>query len=93
MKVPSSFSEDPLLPLSASGMRMCLTTGQTGGGGALWVIEFDLTNDGVPLYAVSIMEFRDGLLTHDAQPASHPPVLLQKLYNVSLEPLLLTMRK
>src|ERR1700750_693779 len=31
------------------------------GGGDLWVTEFVLTYDGVPSYAVSIVEFRDGL--------------------------------
>jgi SnoaL-like domain len=37
------------------------------GGGDLWVTEFVLTYDGVPSYAVSIMEFRDGLLAHETQ--------------------------
>jgi hypothetical protein len=32
------------------------------GGGDLWVTEFLPTYDGVPSYAVSIMEFRDGLV-------------------------------
>src|SRR4051812_23501102 len=30
------------------------------GGGDLWVTEFTLTYDGVPSYAVSIMQFSDG---------------------------------
>src|SRR5712691_8813240 len=30
------------------------------GSGDLWVTEFVLSHDGVPTYAVSIMEFRDG---------------------------------
>src|SRR4029450_9145384 len=30
------------------------------GGGDLWVTEFVLTYDGIPSYAVSIMEFREG---------------------------------
>src|SRR5277367_6628886 len=37
------------------------------GGGSLWVIEFTLTYDGIPSYTVSIMEFRDGLVTHETQ--------------------------
>lgn len=37
------------------------------GHGDLWVTEFILTYDGVPSYAVSIMQFRDGLVTHETQ--------------------------
>ena len=37
------------------------------GSGDLWVTEFVLTYDGVPSYAVSIMEFRDGLVAHETQ--------------------------
>lgn len=37
------------------------------GSGALWVTEFVLTYDGIPSYAVSIMEFRDGLVTNETQ--------------------------
>ena len=37
------------------------------GDGDLWVTEFVLTYDGVPSYAVSIMEFRDGLVAHETQ--------------------------
>ena len=37
------------------------------GGGYLWLTEFVLTYDGKPSYAVSIMEFRDGLVTHETQ--------------------------
>ena len=37
------------------------------GRGDLWVTEFVLTYDGVPSYAVSIMEFRDGLVAHESQ--------------------------
>ena len=37
------------------------------GGGELRVSEFALTYDGVPSYVVSIMEFRDGLVTHETQ--------------------------
>jgi hypothetical protein len=32
------------------------------GSGDLWVTEFVLTYDGIPSYAVSIMEFRKGLV-------------------------------
>ena len=37
------------------------------GGGDLWVTEFVLTYDGMPSYAVSIMEFRDGLVASETQ--------------------------
>jgi hypothetical protein len=37
------------------------------GNGDLWVTEFVLSYDGVPSYAVSIMEFRDGLVAHETQ--------------------------
>ena len=37
------------------------------GGGDLWVTEFVLTYDGVPSYAVSVMEFRDGKVAHETQ--------------------------
>jgi hypothetical protein len=37
------------------------------GSGDLWVTEFVLTYDGIPSYAVSIMEFRDGLVTNETQ--------------------------
>ena len=37
------------------------------GSGDLWVTEFVLAYDGVPSYAVSIMEFRDGLVAHETQ--------------------------
>jgi len=37
------------------------------GSGGLWVTEFVLTYDGIPSYTVSIMEFRDGLVTHETQ--------------------------
>jgi len=37
------------------------------GGGDLWVTEFVLAYDGVPSYAVSIMEFREGLVAHETQ--------------------------
>ena len=37
------------------------------GSGDLWVSEFTLSYDGIPSYAVSIMEFRDGLVAHETQ--------------------------
>src|SRR5215475_10052370 len=37
------------------------------GGGDLWVTEFTLSYDDIPSYAVSIMEFRDGLVAHETQ--------------------------
>ena len=37
------------------------------GSGDLWITEFVLTYDGVPSYAVSIMEFRDGRVGHETQ--------------------------
>jgi hypothetical protein len=37
------------------------------GGGDLWVTEFILSYDGIPSYAVSIMEFRDALVAHETQ--------------------------
>jgi SnoaL-like domain len=37
------------------------------GSGNLWISEFTLSYDGVPSYAVSIMEFREGLVAHETQ--------------------------
>lgn len=37
------------------------------GGGDLWITEFVLSYDGVPSYAVSIMELRDGLVASETQ--------------------------
>ena len=37
------------------------------GSGDLWVTEFVLTYDGRPSYAVSIMEFREGLVARETQ--------------------------
>ena len=37
------------------------------GGGDLWITEFILSYDGIPSYAVSIMEFREGLVAHETQ--------------------------
>jgi hypothetical protein len=37
------------------------------GSDDLWITEFTLTYDGIPSYAVSIMEFNDGLVAHETQ--------------------------
>src|ERR1700712_3210240 len=37
------------------------------GAGDLWVTEYVLSYDGAPSYTVSIMEFREGLVTHETQ--------------------------
>ena len=37
------------------------------GSGDLWLTEFVLTYDGKPSYAVSIMEFREGLVANETQ--------------------------
>ena len=37
------------------------------GSGGLWITEFVLSYDGIPSYAVSIMEFRDGLVAKETQ--------------------------
>jgi hypothetical protein len=37
------------------------------GSGDLWVTEFVLSYDGVPSYAVSIMEFHEGQVVHETQ--------------------------
>ncbi len=37
------------------------------GSGDLWITEFTLTYDDVPSYAVSIMEFREGLVANETQ--------------------------
>ena len=37
------------------------------GSGALWVTEFVLSYDGIPSYAVSIMEFLGGLVASETQ--------------------------
>ena len=43
------------------------TVRRISGSGDLWVSEFVLSYDGIPSYAVSIMEFRDGLVSHETQ--------------------------
>jgi hypothetical protein len=42
------------------------------GSGDLWVTEFVLSYDGKPSYTVSIMEFRDGLVTAETQYFADP---------------------
>ena len=42
------------------------------GDGDLWVTEFVLSYDGKPSYAVSIMEFRDGLVANETQYFADP---------------------
>src|SRR4029078_1296815 len=37
------------------------------GSGNLWITEFVLTYDGIPSYAVSIMELREGLVVNETQ--------------------------
>src|SRR4029077_6525578 len=37
------------------------------GSGDFWVTEFTLSYDSIPYYAVSIMEFREGLVAHETQ--------------------------
>lgn len=47
--------------------KKCFAVRRMVGSGDLWVTEFVLTYDGIPTYAVSIMEFRDGLVAHETQ--------------------------
>jgi hypothetical protein len=42
------------------------------GGGDLWVTEFVLAYDGIPSYAVSIMEFREGRVAKETQYFANP---------------------
>ena len=42
------------------------------GSGELWVTEFTLSYDGVPSYAVSIMEFHEGLVARETQYFADP---------------------
>jgi hypothetical protein len=42
------------------------------GGGGLWVSECMITYDGTPTYSVSVMEFTDGLATHETQYFADP---------------------
>jgi hypothetical protein len=42
------------------------------GCGELWVSECVITYDGVPTYSLSVMEFADGLVTHETQYFADP---------------------
>jgi hypothetical protein len=42
------------------------------GEGDLWVSECVITYDGMPTYSVSVMEFTDGLVTHETQYFADP---------------------
>jgi hypothetical protein len=42
------------------------------GGGEVWVSECVITYDGAPTYSVSVMEFADGLVTHETQYFADP---------------------
>lgn len=42
------------------------------GSGDLWISEFTLSYDDKPSYAVSIMEFHDGLVAHETQYFADP---------------------
>lgn len=42
------------------------------GGGDLWVSECVITYDGVPTHSISVMEFADGLVTHETQYFADP---------------------
>ena len=48
------------------------TIGRIMGGGDLWVSECVITYDDVPTHSVSIMEFTDGLVTHETQYFADP---------------------
>jgi hypothetical protein len=47
--------------------RKRFTVRRIMGGSDLWITEFVLRYDDIPSYAVSIMEFRDGLVFHETQ--------------------------
>src|SRR3954454_4756003 len=42
------------------------------GGGDLWVSECVITYDGAPPFSLSVMEFTDGLVTHETQYFADP---------------------
>jgi hypothetical protein len=48
------------------------TVRRISGSGELWVTELIITYDGKPFYSVSIMEFSDGLVAHEAQYFADP---------------------
>lgn len=48
------------------------TVRRISGSGDFWVTEFVLTYDGIPSYAVSIMNFSDGLVANETQYFASP---------------------
>jgi SnoaL-like domain len=48
------------------------TVGRILGGGGVWVSECVITYDGVPTHSISVMEFADGLVTHETQYFADP---------------------
>src|SRR3954453_7389907 len=52
---------------AAQPNRKRFTVRRIIGAGDLWVTEYILTYDGRPSYIVSIMEFKDGLVTQETQ--------------------------
>jgi hypothetical protein len=48
------------------------TISRISGGGDLWVSECVITYDGAATHSVSIMEFADGLVTHETQYFADP---------------------
>ena len=52
--------------------RRRFTILQILGEGDLWVSECVITYDGVPTYPLSVMEFTDGLVTHETQYFADP---------------------
>jgi hypothetical protein len=52
--------------------RLRFTILRIRGSGDLWVSECVITYDGMPTYAVSIMEFTDDLVTHETQYFADP---------------------
>ena len=57
---------------AAQPNRKRFTVRRIVGGGGLWVTEYVLTYDGRPSYTVSIMEFRDGKVSHETQYFADP---------------------
>jgi hypothetical protein len=48
------------------------TIRRISGAADLWVSECVITYDGVPTYSLSVMEFTDGLVTHETQYFADP---------------------
>ena len=48
-------------------IKMRFTVRRIIGSDDLWITEFVLSYDGIPSYAVSIMEFREGLVANETQ--------------------------